>query len=231
MNVYCYILLVKQLDLLVDLSQKNAFKLSHEQKERLLELLCLVKEWNKSINITSHLSDRDIILKDIIDIMYVNMYINKTVFEPSLHESISLLDCACGAGFLGLILSILDSRYKLSFLESNRKKINFVRHASRSLGFKNHQFHHARIEDFHSSPNNSFDLISCRATWDIQSFIKLCSNYVHNNARLIFLAGKEIPELNPVHLSQHSLELETQYSFNILPENYARTVFFLKKTK
>ena len=62
----------------------------------------LLRSWGKRVNLTSVLTDREIIIKHLVDSLTV------AEFMP---PGSRVLDIGTGAGFPGIPLSIYDSRY------------------------------------------------------------------------------------------------------------------------
>ncbi|MGB9876618.1 MAG: 16S rRNA (guanine(527)-N(7))-methyltransferase RsmG [bacterium] len=91
-----------------------------EEKERLFRLyLRELQVWNKKFNLTAHDDEREILLYHFLDSLL------PLPFFP-LKEG-TLIDIGSGAGFPGVPLKILQPSFSLYLVESNKKKIAFLK--------------------------------------------------------------------------------------------------------
>jgi 16S rRNA (guanine527-N7)-methyltransferase len=88
---------------------------------------------------------------------------------PALRDSgWRVLDLGCGAGFPALVLAAAWPRLQVAALDSNHRKIEFVKAAIAALKLDNCTALAARGREFAARPENhdAFDLVACRAVGD-----------------------------------------------------------------
>lgn len=91
---------------------------SEEIEEKFIVYRDLLKEWNKKINITSIEEDEDIYVKHFIDSLLI-------LNEDNAAENKTIIDVGTGGGFPGLPLKIVNDNYRITLLDSLRKRIDF----------------------------------------------------------------------------------------------------------
>ena len=217
-------------NILTPLLSQNNFTLSPSLLDQVQIYLELIQEWNQHINLTAHRTVEEMIEKDILDCLYLNMYIKTYIKEVN-----NVLDMGAGAGFQGIILKLMNSTWNVSFLEANRKKMNFIREACRKLGFVGAyghtplQFHQIRAESNPSALHEKFDLIVSRATWGQMDFLKNAHYYVQNKGWIVWMAGPGEKILSGDFYTQNNLLTHNKILYTIEPKKYQRQFFFFQK--
>jgi 16S rRNA (guanine527-N7)-methyltransferase len=87
-------------------------------------------ETGSTTNLTSLLSERDIVLKHFVDSL-------SCLRSGQFNGSLAVLDLGTGAGFPGLPLAIYQPQLDVTLLDSTRKKIDFVNSVVAALGLGN----------------------------------------------------------------------------------------------
>ena len=100
---------------------------SEEEWKRVEKLIELILKWNSVIGITS-IRDRRGILEELI--------IDSVAPLSFLQLSPPVMDAGCGAGFPTLPIKIKCPELPIFSVDSNRKKINFLKMAVRELSLK-----------------------------------------------------------------------------------------------
>ena len=145
-----------------------------------LSYVDLLRKWGKRVNLTSVLTDREIIIKHLIDSLTV------AEFMP---PGSRVLDIGTGAGFPGIPLSIYDSSLRLTLIESVGKKVAFLKHAKRSLGLSNVDIRQARAEELTGSMSGRFDRVTSRAVGSIDTVITLAAPYLDIEGKVVIMKG------------------------------------------
>ena len=147
-------------------------------------------KWNKKINLISQGDEININTRHIDDSLQLAGYIDDL--------NCKIIDFGSGAGFPGLILSIIGYK-NVTLVESDSKKCIFLEEIKQKL-MLNTVILHKRIEDVDS--NASYDIITARALSSISKLLEYSEKFLHNNIRLLFLKGKNIDqEINEAQIN------------------------------
>ena len=133
----------------------------------------LLKEWNKKINITSIEDDEEIYIKHFIDsVLLLN--------EDNINENKTIIDVGTGGGFPGLPLKIINNNYKLTLLDSLRKRIDFLSEVTKSLGLNDVKLIHGRAEDYGQNKEyrECYDICVSRAVAPLNVLSEYCIPFV-----------------------------------------------------
>ncbi len=172
---------------------------SEKQQKQLLELLQTLYKWNKAYNLTAIKQAKEGLKLHILDSLtlfkrFTELAINKTV-----------LDVGTGPGFPGLPLAILFPNLNFTLLDSNSKKIRFIRQIIHQLGLDNVEPIHARVESLES---RSFDVILSRAFASLEDMVNLTHTLLDEKGVWLAMKGEflaqEVEEL-PSFVVNHSV--------------------------
>ena len=168
-------------NLLLKGCQQMKIELSDDKAEQFIELAELLIRWNKKINLTSIIKPDEVITKHILDSLSL---------LPHVHGK-SLLDVGTGAGFPGVPLAMMLSEVQFTLLDSNHKKITFIKHVAAKLGLNNLHATHSRIQDLRSQ--EPFSSITARAFADLNDLLKWLPDVYDSNTQILAMKGK-MPE-------------------------------------
>jgi len=173
---------------------------SSEQKEKLLLLLEQLMRWNKTYNLTAIKNSKDALTLHLLDSLAVLPYITQA----------NLLDVGTGAGFPGLPLAIMLPNVQFTLLDSNSKKIRFIRQQIHLLHLKNVDVIHSRVED---PQEKRYDGIISRAFASIKDMVGLTRHLLSDDGVWLALKGQynqqEIDDLSEcaTKIVHHSLDV------------------------
>lgn len=138
---------VKDFGIFLSLSQEEMFY-------KYLENLIL---WNRKVNLTSIEKEEEIILKHFIDSLTCSLAIKEEKIEK-------VIDVGTGAGFPGIPLKIIFPSWKLTLLESQKKKIEFLKELANILKLQDVEIIWDRAESLAKNENyrENFDLVLAR---------------------------------------------------------------------
>ncbi len=162
--------------------------ITEKQIEQFFIYKDLLIEWNKKINLTAILEEKDIILKHFIDCLTIAKFRN-------LDEK-NIADIGTGAGFPGLVLKIYFENSNISLVDALNKRINFLKEASKEMNVKNVNFIHARAEDLGKEKNfrESFDFCVSRAVANLSVLAEYDLPFVKIGGEFIALKGPSVNE-------------------------------------
>ncbi len=145
-----------------------------------LSYVDLLRKWGRRINLSSVLTDREIIIKHLIDSLTV------AEFMP---PGSKVIDIGTGAGFPGIPLSIYDPSLNVTLLESVGKKVAFLKDVKRSLGLGGIDIRHGRAEEIDRGMRGDFDRVTFRALGSIGAIVPLGTPYLDIEGEMVIMKG------------------------------------------
>lgn len=189
---------LQQLEIGLQALQLN---LSEVMKNQLLNYLQLLLKWNHTYNLTAIRHYDEMLVKHVFDSLVV---------LPYLHGD-RIIDVGTGAGLPGLILAIVHPELEFVLVDSNSKKIRFVKQVIMELSLSHVTTICTRIEQLQSEP---FTTIISRAYSRLAQFyeqtVALATLETHWLAMKGIVPTDEIAELTdrvtietvPLHVPQ-----------------------------
>lgn len=144
--------------LLVKCSTDIGIILSDEQVHLFMVYLQHLQTWNRSFNLTSITSDKEIVIKHFVDSFAA---LNAVEIPSAAH----LLDVGTGAGFPGVPLKIVRPDLNITLVEPAQKKTSFLRFIVGLLRLEHVKISESKIEKFACSHDclGAYDYITTRA--------------------------------------------------------------------
>lgn len=96
-----------------------------------------------------------------------------------------LIDVGCGAGFPGVPLAIAGPGLDITLLDSQKKRVDFLREACGALGLGNTRCIHGRAEEFAQDEREAFDIAVSRAVAALPVLCELCLPLVKTGGRML----------------------------------------------
>lgn len=155
---------------------------------KLAKYVGLLAKWSRVYNLTSVRKPKDIVCRHILDSLAIVPYLNGH----------NVLDLGTGAGLPGIPLAAARPDITVTLLDSNAKKLRFVRHVMADLRLDNVRVRHCRMEDY--QPAEPFDTVVCRAFSSLADVIRHAGNACTEQGRILAMKGiyplAEIEELD-----------------------------------
>ena len=145
-----------------------------------LSYVDLLRRWGSRINLSSVLTDREIIIRHLIDSLTV------AEFMP---PGSRVIDIGTGAGFPGIPLYIHDPSLNVTLVESVGKKVAFLKDVKRSLGLDGIDIHHGRAEEVGRGMEGAFDRITSRALGSVSAVAALGAPYLDIGGEMVIMKG------------------------------------------
>lgn len=162
-------------DILADLG------VSRETIERLERLVSLLTKWNSAINLVSRTSASEAWTRHILD--------SAQIYALAPATTSHWADLGSGGGFPGLVVAILAAELKpemrLTLVESDQRKAEFLRQASRNLKL-NAQVVAERIE---SIAGLGADVVSARALAPLDALLGFAHLHLSPEGMSLFSKG------------------------------------------
>lgn len=168
--------------------------LSDEQQLQLLYYLQQLLFWNKAYNLTAIKDDQQALIKHIFDSLSI---------VPFLPAG-DLLDIGTGAGLPAVIVAICQPQRAVTALDSNQKKIRFIKQVASELGLKNLTPVASRIE----AHAGTYQVITSRAFASLVDFVTHSQSKLADNG--IICAMKGVEPVDEIQALQHEWQINTQ---------------------
>ncbi len=116
---------------------------------RLLDYQALLQRWNAAYNLTAVRAPTEMVIRHLLDSLAILPYV----------RGASLADLGTGPGLPGIVLAVAAPGREILLVDSNGKKVRFLREAIRTLKLEGVHAVQARVEDV----EGQFDCITSRA--------------------------------------------------------------------
>jgi 16S rRNA (guanine527-N7)-methyltransferase len=117
--------------------------------DRLLDYRELLERWNSAYNLTAVRNADEMVSRHLLDSLAILPYVHGR----------SLADLGTGPGLPGIPLAIAEPAREVLMVDSNGKKVRFLREAIRSLKLVNAKALQSRVEDV----EGTFECVTARA--------------------------------------------------------------------
>jgi len=169
---------------------QNARHLGIELSEQQLAQFDVYKnellQWNAKTNLISENSAQEIITRHFLDSLTALQFIQ--------NPAARIIDVGCGAGFPGLPLKIALPTLELYLLETNRKKVSFLKHMIRLLNLSDVVVLHDRTENIIKTDTwkGKFDVLISRAAFKLSALLPQSEYFLVRGGKLIALKGPNV---------------------------------------
>lgn len=163
--------------------------LSGAQAGQLRRHLELLSKWNRRLNLTAINGVDDMVVRHLLDSLAIAPFVRGRSF----------LDIGSGGGFPGIPLAVVLPHLEVTLLDSRARRIEFLRHASATLGLGNVTLAARRVENYR--PREKFDTLATRAFASLEHTLKATAGLQRRGCRLLAMKGRmpgaEIERLAP----------------------------------
>lgn len=163
-------------DILAQATTALTLSLNDTQQRTLLLYLDKLLLWNKAYNLTAITDPVEALTKHVIDCLAIIAHLPVG----------SLLDIGTGAGLPAVIIAICQPERQCTALDSNQKKIRFIKQISSELGLTNVQPIAARIE----AHDGQYDVVTSRAFSSLIDFVAAGQPRLADKGHLCAMKGK-----------------------------------------
>ncbi|MGO2277245.1 MULTISPECIES: 16S rRNA (guanine(527)-N(7))-methyltransferase RsmG [unclassified Psychrobacter] len=168
--------LPKLANILAQAINELSLSLSETQQRTLLLYLDQLLLWNKAYNLTAITDPEEALIKHVIDCLSIITHL----------PAGSLLDIGTGAGLPAVIIAICQPERQCTALDSNQKKIRFIKQISSELGLSNMQPIASRIEAHEAS----YAVVTSRAFASLIDFVEVAQPRLADSGFLCAMKGK-----------------------------------------
>jgi len=124
-------------------------QLPAEAVPRLLDYLALLERWNGAYNLTAVRDPAEMVTRHLLDSLAILPFV----------QGSTLVDLGTGPGLPGIVLAIAAPGRQILLVDSNGKKVRFLREAIRALKLEGVRAEQARVENV----AGQFDCVTARA--------------------------------------------------------------------
>ena len=161
-------------------SQQLGLELSEEVLNLLLKYQDALVLWNKAYNLTAIRDPKEMLVKHLLD----SLSILKDL------PAGRLLDIGTGGGMPGMIIALCQPERQCVLLDSNGKKIRFLKQFIADLKLKNVIAVQTRVEDVAMIEElGQFDVITSRAFASLTDFVAASRPYMHAKSIIASMKG------------------------------------------
>ncbi len=181
-------------------------------------------EYNKHTNLTAIKDEQDVYLKHFYDSLTIAKVIDLNCIN-------NLLDVGSGAGFPGMVIKIFYPSIDVTLLDSNNKKITFLKELSNKLDIKVNLVNE-RVEEYSKHHLNSFDIVTSRAVANLRVLSEISLPLVKLNGYFIPMKGNIDIELKEAEdtieiMNGKIVKIE---SFDLYNNNGIRNILLIEKS-
>ncbi|KPK69884.1 MAG: hypothetical protein AMJ84_08770 [Acidithiobacillales bacterium SM23_46] len=145
--------------------------------QQLVAYVHLLERWAGTHNLTAVRDPQEMIGRHLLDSLAVLPYLRGP----------QVIDVGTGAGLPGIPLACASPDLQFTLLDSNRKKLAFVRQAVHALSLRNVAVVAARVEDFRSE--RKFATLVSRAFASIPDMLAACGHLAGPDTRILAMKG------------------------------------------
>ncbi|MEA1227830.1 16S rRNA (guanine(527)-N(7))-methyltransferase RsmG [Acinetobacter sp. IRS14] len=161
-------------------SQKLGLSLSDEALALLLKYQDALVLWNKAYNLTAIRDPKEMLVKHLLDSLSI---------LNDLPEG-RLLDVGTGGGMPGMIIALCQPQRQCVLLDSNGKKIRFLKQFIADLKLSNVVAVQTRVENQDTIDElGQFDVITSRAFASLTDFVDAAQPYLHQSSIIAAMKG------------------------------------------
>ena len=184
----------------------------------------LLEQRNRVMNLTAINGEDEVAVKHFLD--------SAAVLLRFPLSGKSAVDVGSGAGFPGLPLKILVPELKLTLLDAQQKRVDFLADVCAALGFGDVQCLHARAEEA-AALRERFDYALARAVARLNVLGELCLPFVKVGGAFLALKGPAAEE--ELQEAQRAVQLlgaksEEVFDYALPGEDMRHNIVVLRKT-
>ena len=158
---------------------KKIFRLNKNQEQKIDDFLLELANHNQHTNLVGESTLINPWRSHILDSIQIS--------EVIKNKKNTILDMGSGAGIPGIILAIAGYE-KITLVDSNGKKINFIKNVCKKLNIKANILL-KRIENIQKK---QYDFLICRALSRLNNLLFYSHKLLHSKTTLVFLKGKNV---------------------------------------
>ncbi|KAJ4850061.1 hypothetical protein Tsubulata_034421 [Turnera subulata] len=190
--------------------------LNSRQKEQIRLYVDTLLDWNQRMNLTAVTDFDEVMKRHVDDSLAILPHIRDTYAShcDGSIDNLTLVDVGTGAGLPGLILAIACPGWKVTLLESMKKRCMFLENAIGVAGLSNTEVVRGRAEDLGQNAlyREKFDVAVARAVAEMRILAEYCLPLVRVGGLFVAAKGHDpqvhcICEQEEVQNAKRSIQL------------------------
>ena len=175
-------------DLLVQFAGENGLELPETAAPAFRRYYRFLEEKGKVMNLTAITGEENVYTLHFMDCL--------AIAAGRKMEGCSAIDIGSGAGFPGLPLRIAVPGLRLTLLDAQKKRVDFLRELCQQLGMDDVRCVHARAEEsaFDGAMRERYDYALSRAVARLNLLCELCLPFVIPGGQFIAMKGTDSDE-------------------------------------
>lgn len=186
--------------MLCDGARQFGVELDSEKTRLFIKYVDMLKEWNKKFNLTAIMEDGEIIIKHFVDSLSIIPCLEKSKPVPDTGpgRGLSLIDIGSGAGFPGIPVKIARPEICVVLVDSQGKRISFLKELIGALALNNVSAIHGRAEDLgiNADYREKFDACTARAVAGLPVLLEYCLPFVKPGGVFVAMKGRSLEEVD-----------------------------------
>lgn len=153
-------------------------------------------DYNKHTNLTRITDEKEVYIKHFIDSCLLGRLTDLNLIE-------NLCDMGAGAGFPSVPLLIIYPHLKVTIVESQIKRINFLNELQKDLGLSFNVVHE-RAESYATKNQETFDVVTARALGELNMILEFGIPMLKVGG--LFIAPKGLKYQEEINLASNALK-------------------------
>lgn len=211
-------------EFITELTKLN-IEVTPEKLDQLKKYASFLLEYNQHTNLTA--------IRDINEVYLKHFYDSLTIVKAiNLKEVNTLLDIGTGPGFPGMVLKIIYPHLQITLMDSNNKKISFLKALAQELNL-NVEIIYGRAEEFIVNRREYYDVVTSRAVASLDILAELSIPYVKTNGLFVAMKSNYQEELQatlPI-LKKLESKVEKIEKFSLPKIEANRAIICIRKEK
>lgn len=211
-------------EFITELTKLN-IEVTPKKLDQLKEYASFLLEYNQHTNLTA--------IRDINEVYLKHFYDSLTIVKAiNLKEVNTLLDIGTGPGFPGMVLKIIYPHLQITLMDSNNKKISFLKALAQELNL-NVEIIYGRAEEFIVNRREYYDVVTSRAVASLDILAELSIPYVKTNGLFVAMKSNYQEELQatlPI-LKKLDSKVEKIEKFSLPKIEATRAIICIRKEK
>ena len=147
-----------------------------ETAGKLLAYINLLVKWNTAYNLTAVRDPEQMLIKHVFDSLSIFPYM----------PAGALIDVGTGGGLPGFVVALARPEQRVVLLDSNGKKVRFLRQAIAELGVINAEAVQSRIETF----TERFEVVTSRAFATLADMVRSSEQVLTDGGEFLAMKGQ-----------------------------------------